>query len=139
MESACYTDKTKEVGLFFLLLNLVIVFVTSIYKIIVNFTLSSFVAGYVLQPFIKIEKVRGWGNYLYDKCNKYFTILYEKIPLEYKKQYVKEDDLKQNTNTLSTEESDDLSDSSSNDSSEEESEYELKDMSHDMSQVSNTS
>jgi hypothetical protein len=89
MESECYTDKTKQVGLFFLLLNLLIVFLTSIYKIIINFTLSSFVAGYVLQPFVKINKVKEWGNYLYDKCNKYFTILYDKIPLEYKKQYVK--------------------------------------------------
>lgn len=138
MESECYTDKTKEVGLFFLLLNLVIVFVTSIYKVIINFTLSSFVAGYVLQPFLKIESVRQWSNYLYEKGSKYFSILYEKIPLEYKKQYVKEDDLKHTTNISSTNSSDSSLNSSSNESSNE-SELEMKDMSHDMSQESYTS
>ncbi len=94
METVCNNEQTKQVGLFFLLLNLLIVFLTSIYKVIINFTFSSFIAGYLLQPFAKKEQIIQWYNYLYDKCNNYFTYLYEKIPLQYKKQYVKEEDLK---------------------------------------------
>jgi hypothetical protein len=95
MEATCYNEQTKQAGLFFLLLNLLIVFLTTLYKFIINFTFTSFIAGYILQPFIKKETIVKYGNYVYDKCNKYFSFLYEKIPLQYKKQYVKEEDLKQ--------------------------------------------